>query len=67
MNSKLREYIDKSGLTFEQFAGKCNITRQTLYNVMNRRLDSYRTITLTNIVKQTGGEITLEDLVANGK
>lgn len=61
-NMKLREYLEKTDITWEAFARKARLTQMTIYNIIEKRHIPSGS-TLKKIVRASGGEVRLEDLI----
>ena len=63
---KLREYLRANKIGVEAFADMANVTRQTIYNIIWRKVVPYAT-TQQKITKATQGHITQKDWQRYGK
>lgn len=58
---KLSVFIKKSGFTWQEFADKAAVSRQTIWLLMNKK-HTPRVQTIDRINKASDGQVTLEDL-----
>lgn len=58
---QLSKFLKKSGLTWEQFADKAGVSRQTIYHLMQKKHNSTLK-TIDKVIKASNNEITIEDL-----
>ncbi len=61
---KLKHYLKKERITWEQFADRANLSRQTIYNVMR---GSHKTSskTISKIIKASNGEVKFTNVNKN--
>ena len=59
---KLKEYLKKNNLTWDAFADRASISRQTIYNIM---YDKHTPTggTLNKIIAATNGNVKAEDML----
>lgn len=60
---KLKEYLEKRKLTYEEFSKISGVTKSTLGNYVNGRSRALFD-NATRIVKATKGQVTYEDLAS---